>query len=468
VLTPLLVHEHGVSGFGLLMLVLLVPSLAIQLDLGLGATAIRELAQEQGDAARLRLVLGEFTRYLAVVGAALSLMVIGASLLMDALKLPSAAPPALLYTCALWAFLSLVAVSPSLLARALQSLRLLAMAQTLFVTCLWLGAWVLLRNDLPLWTVAALGCLLTVIQAGIFMVALRPHLRGPDRSPLRREHPVMRQRFRFAAGIAGLQLASAIFYQGDRFLVSALGGLATGGAYAAVINVANKLQSTTAALMAFLFPHFSSLESQRRPEEIGRIVNSAEKLTWLVVLPCLVPTLLLAWPFMRLWLPETDTTAMATAFIVLISGFAVSATAAPIGNALLARGESPLAAIFSALSAVTLIFGLAVLVPRYGLVGAACAMALASSTSLLFQAVARRRLGIARDQSVAKDAAGMLVGVLVQAVLAWLAHPVTASWWSLAIIAAALWSAFFIARAALRLLTTEERTLFARLQSQFS
>jgi MFS family permease len=102
-------------------------------------------------------------------------------------------------------------------------------------------------------------------------------------------------------------------------------------------------------------------------------------------------------------------------------------------------------------------------VPRFGLVGAATAVLMGQSTSLLFAAKARRMLHIPPDRLRGRLLTGLAVGCIAQTALVVLLGPKIAGWVGLFALGAAAWAVFYIARAIVSALTLEERQLLQRL-----
>lgn len=477
VLTPPLLQQLGAAGFGVLMLVLLVPTMAVLCDFGLGATAVRELAMtlERRDG-RVSLLLRHFAIALIAAGA-----LVGTALWLAAPRLTTALGLAgtegsdrLLRHCAAWAALAIALQPPALLARAMQRLKLLAAVQTTAVAALWLGAWWLTRDGRVAVDVTWLGMALTASAALALLLILRPSIAAPALAgaagvtgvTAAAPPPAAAERLRFASGIFGTQVASVLVFQADRYLVAALAGAAVAGAYAALINLANKLVAVIGGLTAFLFPHFAGLFGTARTDDIRAAVNASERIALLLVAPTVMPALLLAGPFLDLWLGDQARAGWTPALQLLYCGFAISALGAPIGQAVFGRGDSRFAAMFAWLTAGTLLIAMPLLAPRYGLTGAAAATALALSTSLVFQIAGRRRLAIARDAGTGALMLGMLAGCAVQALIGAMLRPWATGWLLLLLIALLIWSAFFAARLLLGRLSPEERLLLSILKRQ--
>ncbi len=101
-------------------------------------------------------------------------------------------------------------------------------------------------------------------------------------------------------------------------------------------------------------------------------------------------------------------------------------------------------------------------VPRYGLIGAAGAMLLGYSSSLLFAASARRALGIPPAQRRGRFWLGLVIGCITQTALVVAFGPRITGWLGLLALAAAAWASFYLVRAIVAMLTPEEDQLLQR------
>ena len=150
--TPSLLRLLGAERFGVLMICFVTPLLAVQLDCGITALAVRRfsslLAGGTVDAAR---TLVTFVGALSVIGVALGALVwitadpIGESLGFAA-TLGETAAATLVRWSAVWIIVSLVTVIPGVLARSAQSFVLITAIQTIGSALLWGGALVLVRR----------------------------------------------------------------------------------------------------------------------------------------------------------------------------------------------------------------------------------------------------------------------------------------------------------------------------------
>ena len=468
VLAPRLLHLLGPERFGILMILLVTPVIATQFDFGLALSAVRQLAAElrQGPVDGSGLLFS-YAMAFCVVALLFGTVVGGASgWLADRLGfaalLGSEAARELIRWCAVWGAVSLATAVPALVARAAQSFALLTAAQTLATFVLWIGALLLIRAGHPLRNVAVLGILVSASSAALVTIAVHRRVRWDSRLSLKVSIPATHMRF--AGGMFVAQIASAIAFQADRILISSFGSPAVAGAYALCANVANKPLAAVVAITSFAFPHASGLQVDSARDQVGALLQALDRAVAVVVTPVLLPALWLAQPFMKLWLGVYGTPDLVLAFQVLLVAFAIPAFAVPVGHVLAASGRSGLAAQFSWLTAGLVVGGIMALVPTYGLLGAVAAILVAMSTSLIFSFFARRALGSGKPERQARFWAGIWLGVAAQALLLFALTRFVVDWWTLALVGASGWAAFFLVRVIFQRLSPEEIRLVDRLQ----
>lgn len=471
-LTPRLLHLLGPERFGILMIVLVTPALATQLDFGIALSAVRRLAADlsQGPVDGPG-TLFSYTVVFCVIALLFGTMVASASgWLADTLGFTAVlgveAARELMRWCAVWGAVSVGTAVPALVARAAQSFAWLTAAQTLATVALWLGALLLIGADHPLRDIVALGMLVTVSSAALMTLSMRRAVRWD--TSLSFKVSIRARDMRFASGMFVAQIASAIAYQADRILISSFGSPAIAGAYALCANVANKPLAAVVAITSFAFPHASGLHLGGARDELGALLHSLDRAVAVLVVPLLLPALWLAQPFLKLWLKAFGTPDLALAFQVLLIAFAIPAFAVPVGHVLAASGRSGPAAGFSWLTAGVVVGGIIALVPLYGLLGAVIAILAAMSTSLMFSIFARRALALKKSEGQSRFWIGLSLGVATQALVLFTLARFVLDWWTLVLVGASGWAAFFLVRVIFQMLSTEEVRLLARLRKTIS
>ena len=466
-LTPQLLYLLGPERFGILMVALVTPAIASQIDLGLASSAVRRFAADLkvGPLDGPGTLIAYFVSFCALALLFCAAVDVASDWLANVLGftelLGAEAGGQLTRSCALWGAVSLATALPSLVARAAQSFAWLTAVQTLGTLVVWMGALMLIRAQRPLHDIVALGILVSILTAVTMTFAMR-HMISWNGAPTF-QLPLHKKEMRFAGGMFAAQIASAVAYQGDRILISSFGSPAIAGAYALCANLANKPLAAVVAITSFAFPYASGLHAGGEKEELAALLHALDRAVAVLIIPLLLPALWLAGVFLELWLGAYGTPDLALAFRILMIAFAVPAFAVPVGHVLAASGNAEPAARFSWLTAIVVVLGIAVLVPRWGLLGAVVAILAGMSTSLVFSVVARRMLGLRKPQGRLRFCIGILLGLTAQAGLLVLFAPFAADWPTLLAVVLAAWVVFFPTRAMFHTLSPEEIRLLHRL-----
>jgi O-antigen/teichoic acid export membrane protein len=264
--SPKLLHAIGPSRFGVLMIALVTPLIAGQLEFGISSAAVRRLAA--------RFVVGPVEAGTTLFTLLIALSVIGIAF---GLGIWAAAAPISLWlgfsdvigegpgrelvrACSIWVAASLVMLVPAIVARAAQAMFLTAAVQTVVTVVLWLGALNLVRQGAPLEMVVWLGLGLGIASALVTLFALKSLVAWGG--PVRFVPRLLAEDARFSAGMFAAQAASAFVYQGDRMLVSVLGSPAMAGLYVLCTSIAGKTAAAVGALNSFVFPHAPACNPQ--------------------------------------------------------------------------------------------------------------------------------------------------------------------------------------------------------------
>lgn len=464
--SPELLHLLGAARFGVLMIVLVTPLIASQLEFGITSAAVRRLAGHL-HVGRVDAGTTLFTLFIAllVIGTTLGTAVwTAARALSTGLGFAETLGPTqgqeLVRACAVWVAISLATLVPGILARAAQTLVLTLIVQTAATVALWLGAWVLIRQGAPLFSIVGLGLGLSICAACVTLVALRRMIEWSG--PMRFAPRLLFADARFSGGMFAAQAASALVNQGDRMLVAAVGSPAMAGLYALCVNIANKTVAAVVAINSFVLPHASVLQSTGQHGAMIGLVHALDRAVAALLVPVLVPGLLLAGPFLELWLGDFATPELAAAFRILLIAFAIVAFAIPISSVLVASGKSGLSARYAWLTVGVVLGAMTFAVPRFGLIGAAGAVLIGNATSLLFAANARRVLAISPAERRGRFWLGLGLGCAAQAALLAVLGPFVTNWLRLLAVSAAAWASFYLVRAIVNMLSPEEANVLRR------
>lgn len=460
---PFLYRRLGAAEFGVYSLALLTPAIASNLDLGLASASMRRIAgalDSKPDRA-LGTVLASYGTAIGLVGFLLGIAIVVATpwlaqSLGFARVLGAEGARELLMWCALWAGLTPGLAMPSNLMRAAQRFGTITVVQTTMTLFIWCGAIALVIAGAGVVTVVAFATIVTVVSSLIYIALAWPLIRHVT---FQVEFRTVGKDLRFSSGLFLMQLASMVAYQLDRVVISALLSPAAAGNYALCADLANKLVFTVSSLTAFAFPRSAAMAAGGEFSGPSRLLQMLVRNLLPLVIATVVPAMLLAEPFFKLWLGPAYQAEMPQLFRLLWIGFALVSVSVPASHIIIGVGNSSLAAVFSWLTALTSLALLILLLPHVGLVGAGMAAIGAFSTSLPFLWFVHRALRSARDRQISRVIAGCAIGSVAQGLLIWWLAPEVGSWAAFVLAGATALGTFYLTRIALGLITHEESRL---------
>ena len=394
VATPWLIRELGTGRFGVFSICLLLATLIPSLDLGFGTAATRELASVRGTEDRVQATASELLGLaLLLAAAAFGLLYLLRGQLVVWLSfdraLPMAEATALMVLVGAWVAAGYLVNALAALPRADERFSLLAAISIASSLGLWLGAVGLVRAGYGLKHILMLGCGLALANAaGLFALHVR-RIRRVPRPSFR--WPILRSQQGFAYHSFASNLASVATYHADKAIISSVLGPAPAGLYSASAGVANKLVGLTAALAGVLFPRIAHLHANvGGSHRIARLYFVTNRVMLAINTSLAATGLVLAERFLALWLGELASGELVLAFRLLIVAYWLASWSVVAANVLSGIGSAQRAAWFSAGGGILTVLGALVLVPRFGLVGAALAGVIGMSQALVFDLLLER------------------------------------------------------------------------------
>lgn len=425
--TPILVHRLNTAGYGIYILSVTLGGLVGLLDFGLGPALVVSLARSAH--------LQDHDRSQALVSTAMSLY-FGIGTLGGAgfaLVVP-------------WVVGSLLNVPPPLAGAARESLFLSAMGFGL-TTCLSVFNAVptaLERYDLLTKRLVAVSCatamatvayalvggilqgfVLISVAGGIGVVvsfyvvsrSLMPDVNfhpGFDRS-------CFRELARFSAFKFIGSLGGTLAFRFDQIAIGSLLGVSAIGFYAIPANGVLRVHGFLSQLVAPLFPRVSKLRADR--ESLRTLYLRSSGGVAAIAVMVWVPIFFFADPLLRFWIGGSQGVAVARtsgdAMRWLVAAFLIQSLAAVPVTFCEGLGKPQINNGFSALSALIHVPLVLILVPRYGISGAAIALVLNSlSQTVLFIGIVGNRLAhvplrqLAANLLLPAFAAGGIAGLL--------------------------------------------------------
>jgi O-antigen/teichoic acid export membrane protein len=188
-------------------------------------------------------------------------------------------------------------------------------------------------------------------------------------------------RFGYFVWLQGV--AWAFLTQADRLLIAALRGPADLTYYVIPFQAATQIQTVLTRTFGFIFPLFSSRQASGDTGGMHRALLKTLDLTTVAAAGIGVPLVVFAGPLLARWLGEDFSQHSTVPLQILASVFLVSSISTGPFYFLNATGRERLNAWLSIASALVVTVMTAVLLPRYGILGAAAAKVLMIPTGIV-------------------------------------------------------------------------------------
>lgn len=438
---PYVVNTLGGNAYGVLALVLSVTGCLSFLDLGLGAALTKYIAEhhERGDYGSIRDDMGTALVVYSAIGVVGMGVLFGIARPMATrwLQVPADLGPSAVLAIRLSALgfslnmaLAVFEAVPTALQRMdLTNLRNMALGSTSL-----LGAVVIVGLGRGLVSIVLLNTLLSfagvIIYAGISRrllpgVRLRPCLVGASARRL-----LAFGSFKFFSALCGI-----VVFHLDRLLIAFFLPIAALTFYHVPMTLAQKMLQAIGNVTLPVFPAVAAAASDRAGA-VRKLYFRWAKGVLLMVLPPALFLMIFADQVMTAWMGPAfaKQSAAVLAFLVLaylLASFSAVPTVIAEGV-----GRPDLPAIFAGISALLNISFSLLLIPRYGIVGAAWALALNAliQVPVFIHQVNRQVLGLSSWELTRKSYLRPFAGGLTTTVLWFLTRPYTHGVMGLAII----------------------------------
>jgi O-antigen/teichoic acid export membrane protein len=400
VLTPVVLHYIGTEAYGLFALANVFVSFLGLIDFGMAPVVLRFLSASlaTSDHAGARSVVGTGILFFSAVG----LIGVAAAAACGVFLVPrilSLSPEldddaAFVMSVAGVGFLFSMLQHPvGAISGALQRYDVVAAAR-LVSTTVGAGASVLV-----LWQGFGLRGLIvvTALQAALMLALLA---RGRRLLPTVRLRPawhpaVLRRMLSFSGYSFVSNLAGSLLFQLDKFVLGAFTSVSLVTYYVVPANLAQRLHAGVARLVGIALPVSTDLHARGEKEALRRFYVRATRVVALVTLSLAVPAFIFAREILLEWVgSEFAETSFGTLRVLILTYAALSLTALPY-YVTLGFGRPQLPAAFNVVTAMINLVLIVILVPPYGLIGAATAYLASTVTvpALIFY-VERRLLNL--------------------------------------------------------------------------
>ena len=376
--TPILLKNLGIETYGVYVLILTVFSFLALLDLGMGAGFVNAMvaARSSHDDALEQKTLGTFLFFWGIVGIiGLLFFLVDPAFLANALRVPSYMLPDVRMAFYLaGAYFAITAVSSVFAGLMIALQRFDVMGKIIFVqnTILNLCLITVTRFFPSIrFLLAAHLCaaVLTVCLYVLYTRRIDPKLRFvPIFS-----RDVFFKNISFSVFNAVNGVANASLLQVDRFFVSRSLGPVFLSYYAIPNNLSQKIYSVSTNASTTLFPVAAALSRNEDKERLVSGFRRSMRLT--LIFSVLSGTVLLAFGYslLRHWVGQAIADQSTPLLYFFIPTYVLLGMYMVLSNFYLGMGKSRLLSFFSASMAIVNIVLLILLIPRYGMMGAAAA-----------------------------------------------------------------------------------------------
>lgn len=389
-LIPVYIRFLGVEAYGLVGFFLLIQNIGGLLDLGLSTMTNREIAMRVADENR-RLETRDLLRTVEAiywpVGMAIGLVVFGAAPLIARHWLH----PAALTVTTIEASIRLMGIILAIqwpysiyegafhgLQRIVEFNVVSAGMQIVRATGAVIVVWIWPTiTAFFVWQLAV--SVITVSMLSRFTWRYMPE--GPRP---RVRFGLMRGVWRFAAGMTASAALGAVLSDADRFVLSRMLPLESFGYYSVALTAAMGLLYLMAPISLTVLPRFTELLAKQKQEQLVRTYHVSAQLMTVVLTPAALVIALFSRELLAIWTRNDRIAERAGPLLTVLATALLLRTITEIPYIMqLAQGRTRLA-VYTNIVAVALYLPLlAVLVGRYGAIGAAAAMAVLHGAKFL-------------------------------------------------------------------------------------
>lgn len=173
----------------------------------------------------------------------------------------------------------------------------------------------------------------------------------------------------------------------DKFLISSFKGTAAVGQYEVAIVVGGLLGIFRTAFSFLLFPKISELDAAGRSDEIQRVYKYTTKAIMLFSAPLFILIITRPDGLIMLFGEDYSISSISIVLTLISSSYVFNAVVGPNGEALLGFGRSRTVLVYNMIAVIINLLLNVLLIPRYGIIGAAIALFVGYSTMNILKSV---------------------------------------------------------------------------------
>lgn len=389
---PLYVRFLGVEAYGLIGFYIMLQAMVQVLDLGLGPTMNREMARysvlpdKAGEARDFARTLE--TGYWALGISAGAIIALSSSLITTRwINVGTLPLPLVQRALILMGGLAALQLPLAFYQGGLMGLQRQVLLNGVKIAMAALGSG---GAVLILWLVsptitAFLAWQLTVgvVQALILAACLWNNLPSDGSAP-RFAPALLRNVWRFAAGMSGITVSAIILTQLDKILLSKLLTLKMFGYYTLATALGNGLYVLITPVFNATFPKLSALVASRDENGVRELYHLGTQVMAVLVLPVASVTAFFSYDIMALWTGSAETARYTAPIVsILVAGTAMNGLMNLPYALQLAHGWTRIGLLINTLFVFAFVPAIIFLATRYGAVGGAAAWAALNATYII-------------------------------------------------------------------------------------
>lgn len=396
--TPIVVHRIGAEAYGVLALTGTFAGFLGLLNIGLGTTLLRFLADrfakdEHADANEIFGTGLVFYAAIGLLGLTIA-VIVGAAFTSSLFNLSAATVPAARFAFIVGgiAFLVVMITKPfTILLLSLQRYDIQARIGIVLGTVSAAGSIALVLAGFRLYALVLLQLgidLAALVGYGLLGRRLLPRLR----LRLRWNALILRRMLRFSAFLFVASVSGFVLAELDRILIGALASVALLSFYVIPVSIANRISAAITTIASVVVPASTELFAQGDVARARQLYVRATRIAAILLLALSIPAFVFAHELLLHWIGPAFATKSDAVLRILVLTFALLALTAVPYNTLVGAGNPRLPAYVNGAMAIINVALVAILIPPYGITGAAVAYLASAVPSVALIWFAERRV----------------------------------------------------------------------------
>ncbi|MFC1712001.1 oligosaccharide flippase family protein, partial [Patescibacteria group bacterium] len=378
--TPIIFKKLGSSQYGLLILLNTIPAFLSVLDFGLIASLIKNISGSKTNNSKLSSLISTALIFFSILMIFWGGIVFSFSriLVYKILKVPPELTNIAIISLKLisvsFIFSSLTTFF-SAIPQSLQRFEIYNLKNLLIGTILPIGSIVLILNNKGIIDIVSLYIIVHVFTLIIFYLIAKKLL--PD---FRFTFKITKNDAKKLLSFGGFKFISninaRIVFQLNQFLIAAFLPIGLVSFYAIPSTLAQKVSGILPNITSPVFPLSSELSSLKLKEKLQRLYVQTVKLSNLIMMPLMLFIFFFSHSILSLWINTDFANNASLVLKILCLAFLLASFSATPVTITEGLGKPKITAFFSTLSVFLYLFFALILIPKYGILGAALSVLL--------------------------------------------------------------------------------------------